>query len=450
MNKLLTNFPVTLTEEQKNVLKLTLSAVLQDDPITKYWRPTVYENGDITWALVPSESEPTSQNIKGPSGFTPQFQIDASNAEWQVTYDGTNWTDLGIIASGARGPRGIPGQDGTPGADGISPTISTSAIPKGGELPYGGTQVKISGADGEHTFNVLNGEDGTGSSDVFDTTNTMSGAGTDASPYGVKTSVIATQEWVNATTSGKLDKASSKGTYVLNMSNGGQDATWLLFDPSECLTYDSFTDETEPLMVPERGMSGEFSTSDWGYHFGMATSGIDANKQYGWTTNGWSEVTIPSVPDITPSTGLSATGHTVGMATSGIDADKQYAWTTNGWAQVDVPDTSVYLPLSGGTVAGQLVVSGGSSFDQQFLKLTRENVNGHGRIGLGQYGSLALKADDSSQHTTQVNISPNTSNDQLVQVQHNGSSVGYLIPAVTATTTAGLTNDGILHIILES
>ena len=109
-----------------------------------------------------------------------------------------------------------------------------------------------------------------------------------------------------------------------------------------------------------------------------------------------------------------------------------------------------YLPTSGGTVTGQLEVSGGSTFDQQFLKITRENVNGYGRIGLGQYGALALKTDDSNSHTTQVNISPNASNDQLVQVQHNGGTVGYLIPAVTSTTTAGLTNDGILHIILES
>ena len=111
---------------------------------------------------------------------------------------------------------------------------------------------------------------------------------------------------------------------------------------------------------------------------------------------------------------------------------------------------SSFLPTSGGTVSGQLVVSGGSTFDQQFLKITREGVNGYARLGLGQYGALALKTDDSNSHTTQVNISPNASNDQLVQVQHNGGAVGYLIPAVTATTTAGLTNDGILHIILES
>lgn len=110
-----------------------------------------------------------------------------------------------------------------------------------------------------------------------------------------------------------------------------------------------------------------------------------------------------------------------------------------------------FLPLTGGTVFGQLEVSGSSNnFDSQFLKLTRENVNGYGRIGLGSSGPLAFKVDDNNQHTTQVNISPNTTNDQLVQVQHNGSTVGYLIPALTSTTTAGLTDDGILHIIIES
>ena len=139
------------------------------------------------------------------------------------------------------------------------------------------------------------------------------------------------------------------------------------------------------------------------------------------------------------------------FATSaGLAANKQYAMTTNGWTDFVIPSTSGYLPTSGGTVSGQLVVSGGSTFDQQFLKIMREGVNGYARLGLGQFGALALKTDDNNSHTTQINVSPNATNDQLVQVQHNGSQVGYLIPATTATTTAGLTNDGILHIILES
>lgn len=234
MNKLLTNFPVALTEEQKNVLKLTLSAVLQNDTTTKYWRPTVYENGDIMWALIDSESIPMSQNIKGPSGFTPRFQIDQSTAEWQVTYDGTNWTSLGIIASGAQGPQGIPGIDGTNGADGkdgidgkdgangtsiilqsvtdvddgkqvtlawgetpstssfiipngasgapgiagtdgqdgYSPTVTTSEIEPTPEHPQGGTSVTITDKTGSNQFNVWNGINGEGA-----TLNLLDGVG---------------------------------------------------------------------------------------------------------------------------------------------------------------------------------------------------------------------------------------------------------------------------------
>ena len=110
-----------------------------------------------------------------------------------------------------------------------------------------------------------------------------------------------------------------------------------------------------------------------------------------------------------------------------------------------------YLPLTGGTVSGQLVVSGTSGdFNAQFLKLVREGVAGHGRVGLGTNGPLALKVDDANNHTTQVNISPNNSNDQLVQVQHNNDTIGYLIPAKIHQGSYTPTADGVLHIVLES
>ena len=115
---------------------------------------------------------------------------------------------------------------------------------------------------------------------------------------------------------------------------------------------------------------------------------------------------------------------------------------------------SSFLPTSGGTVSGQLEVHGGSNFDSQFIKLTREGNSCGARIGLGSdttNGTLALKTfNGQGQNTVQVNIKHNTNNNELIQVQKGGSEVGFLIPAVTATTTAGLTNDGILHIILES
>lgn len=134
-----------------------------------------------------------------------------------------------------------------------------------------------------------------------------------------------------------------------------------------------------------------------------------------------------------------------------ITGTKQYALTTTGWSDIEL---SAYLPLSGGTVSGQLEVHGGSNFDSQFIKLTREGNSCGARIGLGSdttNGTLALKTfNGQGQNTVQVNIKHNTNNNELIQVQKGGSDVGFLIPAVTATTTAGLTNDGILHIILES
>ena len=122
------------------------------------------------------------------------------------------------------------------------------------------------------------------------------------------------------------------------------------------------------------------------------------------------------------------------------------AGATTGWVELNTN----YLPTSGGTVSGQTIISGDGSFDTENLKFIRAGQNGAGRIGLGGGDVLALKSYDNNGNTTQLNLSPTASNSALLQVHHNNSAVGYLIPAVTATTTAGLTNDGILHIILES
>ena len=67
---------------------------------------------------------------------------------------------------GERGPQGPAGADGAPGergpagADGFSPTVTTTAIENG-------TRVTITDADGEHTFDVLNGTGGGGTSETF-------------------------------------------------------------------------------------------------------------------------------------------------------------------------------------------------------------------------------------------------------------------------------------------
>ena len=409
--------------------------------------------------------------------------------------------------------------------------------------------------------------DGKSLSSVYNTVSTNSGDWLKESDlnYYVTSSDITTQDtdYVMTTT----------GWKVLTLPGGGM--TQVIHD--ETLTGQG-NDNNSKLGVAWSALSGNVSSkldttaaaqtyldkttyaTDSATFVTSSSDTITGTKQYALTTAGWTEVSTPTIPDITANNGLSANGHTIGIDNTNLVADTQYAWTTTGWGEVSTPtipaitaesgisadgykigltttainaitsvsskvdkpsslvdkylvlrtdsngdvsgwcdfqdqsysksealgtfvataniDTttlsgdgksvstklgvktdviatkdyvnSSFLPTSGGTVSGEVIVSGGSTFDSQFLKITRENVNGYGRIGLGSSGPLALKVDDANQHSTQVNISPNTTNDQLVQVQHNGNTVGYLIPAVTSTTTAGLTNDGILHIILES
>ena len=113
-----------------------------------------------------------------------------------------------------------------------------------------------------------------------------------------------------------------------------------------------------------------------------------------------------------------------------------------------------YLPKTGGTVSGQLEVHGGSNFDSQFIKLTREGNSCGARIGLGSdttNGTLALKTfNTQGQNTVQVNIKYN-SNSELIQVQKDGNTVGHLIPAVVHQGSyTPSSDDGILHIVVEN
>lgn len=57
--------------------------------------------------------------------------------------------------AGPPGVDGAPGPAGTPGEDGFSPTVDVTEI-------NGGHQVTITDAEGTHTFDVMDGQDGTG------------------------------------------------------------------------------------------------------------------------------------------------------------------------------------------------------------------------------------------------------------------------------------------------
>lgn len=212
LNKIVTNFPMSLSQDENRNLALTLSAVLEGGGgggvANAIWKPAVDQDGDLTWSwdtFPDSARPPETVNIKGPrgesgapgrdgtngtngkdgeNGKTPQIQINSSNAHWEWRYSGASeWTDLGVVASGAVGPQGIPGVSGASGApgakgedgdDGVSPAVTVSALPYDPEKPQGGTRVTITDKDHPtgQSFDVYNGIDGQGA-----TVNLLEGEG---------------------------------------------------------------------------------------------------------------------------------------------------------------------------------------------------------------------------------------------------------------------------------
>ena len=80
--------------------------------------------------------------------------------------------------------------------------------------------------------------------------------------------------------------------------------------------------------------------------------------------------------------------------------------TTTGWEVVQGGGTTGdYLPTSGGTVSGQLNISGGSNFDNQFLRFSRDGVQAHSRIGVGSNGALVFKHNNGAGQNLQMEIS---------------------------------------------
>ena len=144
--------------------------------------PTIGENGN--WFINGEDTGKPSRGEQGPQGERgPQGPAGKDGAQGPEGPQGPAGKDGEQGPQGERGPQGpagedgaqgpegpegpqgpagadgAPGERGPAGADGFSPTVATTAIENG-------TRVTITDADGEHTFDVLNGTGG-GSSETF-------------------------------------------------------------------------------------------------------------------------------------------------------------------------------------------------------------------------------------------------------------------------------------------
>lgn len=256
-------------------------------PAEGYWRPLYNDNtGDLSWlwSVESTANTPTPANIKGPPGD-----------------------------DGEQGPAGADGEDG------FSPTVVTAAIPVSEEFPAGGTEVTITDSDGQHVFNISNGQDGQGatinlfggegievtkaganytisvSADYLTSaasSGSVIGAGTTNSPLTLKTSA----EQALAAVDGKVSKPSPKQqqfSYVV--WDRGPAQSWADFGAAATNWANNFLFDSEsPIVNGINGLSaglvpGEFSDV---YEIGIATSGIDADTYYTWTTSGWKALQI--------------------------------------------------------------------------------------------------------------------------------------------------------------
>ena len=392
------------------------------------------------------KGEPGKDGTNGKNGISPTVSTEQISGGNRVTFTYDDGSEIPATESidVMSGVSGAPGKDGTNGTDGVSPYITIEHLVGS----PAGTRVSI--IDVNHssedplTFDVMNGRDGAGATYTFDNI-TLSGDGSQNSPYGVNTDYIATQAWVEKDFVKNTDLINyATKTYANETSAAAlsQAESWVeqqgyLTSIPDSYATKSYTDEASAnalseakTWVVDQDYLKNTDLTDYATKTYVDTASAAALSQ----SKSWVEQQkfVTSAYD--------------------FDANKQYAMTSTGWKEVEVSSIGDYLPLSGGTVSGELVVSG-NNFDAQFLKLTRESVNAYSRVGLESNGELALKSYNGSGNSTQINVSPesNATNDKLVQVKRDEKDVGYLIPAkIHQGSYTPTSADGILHIVLES
>ena len=111
----------------------------------------------VTVERVAGGVEITAQDISGTTIATVQDGVQGAQGERGETGAAGPQGPAGATGpqgeTGPAGPQGPAGQDGAPGADGVSPTVTVSEI-------TGGHEVTITDAEGERSFDVMNGQDG--------------------------------------------------------------------------------------------------------------------------------------------------------------------------------------------------------------------------------------------------------------------------------------------------
>lgn len=461
-------------------------AIVESDFI---WKPVINQDGTIGWVRDTSATTPATANLV-PHIYNNYWYIGTSNtnveargpqgepgAKGEQGIQGPKGDTGEQGPQGIQGPKGDTGEQGPQGEagakgdkgdkgnDGVSPAVTVTNIPADPDDPdhkNGGTEITITDATSTNKFSAWNGNDGTMAGAPGIEGNKGISATLDGSTYKVGLSA----GFYSAVTSvsSKLDKSDfttytattapgafqPKGNYATTSDISDMATkTWvgqqnyLTSVPSEYITETELSSELAAYIKSisvETGLSGDGVTTPLG---------IDTTAAINFTN-----ATAKSAT----SAGSATSAYSAYSANYAITAASAYIDSNTTSAMSDIVNelhkkldstaaSQTYLPLTGGTVSGTTIISGS---DFNTLEVLRNGQTSTGTIGINGAGGMSLKIADSN-NNTQLNIDPTATMDKRFSIGDSPyQPAAFFIPAVTSTTTAGLTNDGILHIILES
>ena len=196
--------------------------------------PSVNDDGELSWTNDGGLQNPEAKNIRGPRGFTFTPSVNDSGE--------LSWTNDGGLQN--PGTKNIRGPQGSTGAPGYSPTVQIS---KTGKV----TTVTITDENGDHVFEINDGQDGTGSGDMHTSTYDQQGKAQDVFAYA-DTKLAKSGDGSNVTAA--FTAASSRE----NIATGeklsaifGKIAKWL-GDLKAVAFSGSYTDLTNKPAIPSK------------------------------------------------------------------------------------------------------------------------------------------------------------------------------------------------------
>lgn len=153
---------IVLTEDDSTQTRYEITIPVVERPARTETEPTPAEQSTIDQLIDALNDGVDAAEAAAASitGLTAEAETLPAGSSATASWDSETGTLTLGIPTGAAGSEGPEGPAGPAGSDGYSPTVTVEEIP-------GGHRVTITDAEGDHVFDVMDGQGGQGADDVF-------------------------------------------------------------------------------------------------------------------------------------------------------------------------------------------------------------------------------------------------------------------------------------------